>query len=251
MRYFLRIASDLRSNLFYLFLFEAGSNPIPHNFLNILSFAILPETCFISDCELPEMQLYIVDRIVTMISMRATIFNGTPRKDGNTAYLTSFISEKLKSKGATVEEIFLYPMTIKGCCNCGKCQKRKDSWCSIDDDMTSLYKKFIDSDIIIIASPIYMWNFTACTKAFIDRLHALYNHDFSFNAMKGKKIAFATTMGDDEFVASFAINAAVFFCEYFKCVYSGTIAIPFASKEQIARPLYQEKVNDFVTNLTE
>jgi len=157
----------------------------------------------------------------------------------------------LVSEDITVEEVFLYQMTIRGCSNCGRCRRRSDGQCSIEDDMTPLYRKFIESDVIIIASPIYMWNFTACMIAFIDRLHALCNKDFSFNAMSGKRIAIATTMGDDEFVAASAINTVMFFCEYFKCVYSGTIAIPFASKEQIARPLYREKIDDFVAKLTE
>lgn len=180
--------------------------------------------------------------------MDVVIFNGTPRIKGNTAELTKNIAGKMKDKNADVREIFLNPLNIKGCQNCGMCQKVEGK-CSIDDDMTPLYEAFKSADIVILASPIYMWYFTAPMKAFMDRLHALCNDDHSYNAMEGKKIAIAMTMGDDEFVAASAVNSVMFFCEYFKCIYSGTIAVPFASKEQIARPLYQEKINDFVESL--
>lgn len=178
--------------------------------------------------------------------MIVTIFNGTPRKNGNTAELTKCLISELRKEGHTADEVFLNDLDIKGCQNCGKCQKRSDGECSIHDDMTGLYKRFEESDAVIIASPIYMWNFTACAKAFIDRLHALCNEERTFNAMYGKKIAMAMTMGDDLFVAASAVNAMEFFCEYFECRYIGSLAVPYASKHQIARPMYQETIKDFV-----
>jgi multimeric flavodoxin WrbA len=183
------------------------------------------------------------------MAMRVRIFNGTPRKNGNTAALTRRIAEEFGDR-ADVKEFFLYDMNIKGCRNCGICQGPKgDGTCSIKDDMTALYHEFLAADVVIIASPIYMWNFTACTKAFLDRLHCLFRDDGSLNLMLGKRIAVATTMGDDIYVAASAVNAVEFFCQYFECKYCGAIAIPYASKEQIARPLYRETIKDFVTSL--
>lgn len=183
--------------------------------------------------------------------MDVVIFNGSPRRNGNTVGLTSLIKEEFISKNVTVKEIFLYPLDIRGCSNCGNCQTSGDGRCVMDDDMIPLYSEFIDANLVIIASPIYMWNLTACTKTFIERLHALCKaSDYSFNAMRGKRIALAVTMGDDEFVAASAVNAMMFFCEYFRCVYSGTIAVPFADEEQISGPACMKKVRDFVQRLS-
>jgi multimeric flavodoxin WrbA len=183
--------------------------------------------------------------------MKVTIFNGSPRRNGNTAAMTVSLAEKLRSAGATVKEHFLYRMDIKGCMNCDACRAGDGlSECAIKDDAIRLLEEFAGSDLIILASPIYMWHLTASMNAFIERLHALCRHDTSVNRMEGKKIAIAMTMGDDEYVAADAVNSLLHFCEYFKIVYVGAFAVPFADKEQITRPLYQEKMRDFVNRIT-
>jgi hypothetical protein len=67
--------------------------------------------------------------------------------------------------------------------------------------------------------------------------------------MKGKRIAIAMTMGDDEYVAADVVTSLLMFCEYFEMRYEGAFAVPFADKEQIMRPLYQEKMQDFVSKI--
>ena len=183
--------------------------------------------------------------------MKVTIFNGSPRKKGNTATLTASLKDKIKAAGASVSEYFLYHMDIKGCMNCGSC-RTKDGLkeCVIKDDAVKLLDKFVSSDLIIFASPIYMWHLTASLNAFIERLHSLCRHDDpAVNRMKGKRIAMAMTMGDDEYVAADAVNAMIMFCDYFEIRYEGAFAVPFAGKEQIMRPLYQEKMDDFVKKI--
>jgi len=183
--------------------------------------------------------------------MKVTIFNGTPRKNGNTAAMTGSLAEKLRSGGAETKEYFLYDMNIKGCMNCGACHAKKGlSECAIKDDAILLLKEFLASDLVVLASPVYMWHLTASMNAFIERLHSLCRHDGDMtNLIEGKKIAIAMTMGDDEYVASDIVNSLLHFCEYFKIVYAGAFAVPFANKEQIKRPLYQEKMQDFVNKI--
>ena len=182
--------------------------------------------------------------------MKVTIFNGSPRKNGNTAAMTSSLKEKITSCGGKVNEHFLYRMEIKGCMNCGTCQSEKGmKECAIKDDAILLLKDFLSSDLVIFASPIYMWHLTASLNAFIERLHSLCNHGIPMNKMKGKRIAMAMTMGDDEYVAGDVVNSLLFFCEYFDLEYAGAFAVPFASEEQILRPMYQEKMQDFVRKI--
>jgi len=183
--------------------------------------------------------------------MKVTIFNGSPRKNGNTAAMTSSLKEKLKAAGADAEEYFLYDMKIKGCMNCNACRSSDAlKECAIKDDANALLKKFVSSDLIVFASPIYMWHLTASLNAFIERLHSLCRHEPpAVNKMKGKRIAIAMTMGDDEYVAADVVNSLIMFCGYFEIVYAGAFAVPFADKEQIMRPLYQEKMRDFVNKI--
>ncbi|MCL1983775.1 MAG: flavodoxin family protein [Methanomassiliicoccaceae archaeon] len=184
--------------------------------------------------------------------MKVTIFNGSPRKNGNTAAMTSSLADKLKAKGAEVSEHFLYHMDIKGCMNCGVCRSGDElKECAIKDDGIRMVKEFVSSDIVIFATPIYMWHLTASMNAFIERLHSVCVHEGYVNRPEGKRIAIAMTMGDDEYVAADAVNSLLFFCEYFKLRYSGAYAVPFADKEQIMRPPNQERMQDFVNKIME
>jgi multimeric flavodoxin WrbA len=183
--------------------------------------------------------------------MKVTIFNGSPRKNGNTATMTLSLVEKMKAEGADVAEHFLYRMNIKGCMNCGAC--RTDDGlgrCAINDDVPKLLDEFLSSDLVIFASPVYMWHLTASLNAFVERLHSLCRHDApAVNKMEGKRVAIAMTMGDDEYVASDIVNSLILFLDYFKMEYAGSFAVPFADKKQIMRPMYQEKMSDFVKHV--
>ena len=184
--------------------------------------------------------------------MKAVIFNGSPRRSGNTSELTSCLRAELWSRGHSVEEYMLDGIDFCGCRNCGLCQKGPVEYCSIEDGMTPLYDVFVDADMIIIASPIYMWGITGPTKAFMDRLHALNREcDPEFNKIRGKKMALATTMGDEEMVAASASNAFQFFCEYFGASYRGTFAVPFATKDAVHSDLNMVRLNAFVDRLEE
>ncbi len=178
--------------------------------------------------------------------MKITIFSGTPRVDGYTSEVLKNLIPGLEETGNDVEVIRLFDKDIIGCNNCGICEKEgNEGQCAIDDDMDDIYPIVKETDLMILASPIYMWQFTACTKAFLERLHCMYD------SLAGKKVALVTTMGDDEFVASYAVTAMMDMCEYFHMTYLNTFAVPFADKDEVNRPLYKEKLNDFIFQITE
>jgi multimeric flavodoxin WrbA len=53
--------------------------------------------------------------------------------------------------------------------NCGYCGSEK--LCAFKDDMTTLYDLVLEADIIVAATPVYMWNMSGLLKTFYDRLH--------------------------------------------------------------------------------
>ena len=52
-------------------------------------------------------------------------FNGSPRKDWNTATLLNKALEGAASKGATTELIHLYDLNYKGCISCFACNAKR------------------------------------------------------------------------------------------------------------------------------
>jgi Multimeric flavodoxin WrbA len=178
--------------------------------------------------------------------MNVTIFNGSPRKNGNTSELVKRIMARAPDN-VGLESISLFDKKISGCMNCGACQKGPlPSYCTIDDDMRGLYDKFLSADVILLATPIYMWQFTPCMLAFLNRLHCLCRHSTPDNMMKGKKIAVCVTLGDEPEVTEFSVNGFKEFCEYFSLDYLGEIIIPYAEKEKISYGDYDEEVEMFI-----
>jgi multimeric flavodoxin WrbA len=102
--------------------------------------------------------------------MKVIAFNGSARKNGNTAILIKEVFSELDADGIETEMIQLAGKTIRGCTACGQCKKNKNMRCAIDDDFANeCIEKMLEADGIILASPTYFADVTAETKALIDR----------------------------------------------------------------------------------
>jgi len=102
--------------------------------------------------------------------MKVVAFNGSARKDGNTAILIRKVFAELEAEGIETELLQLAGKTIKGCIACGKCYKNKDKRCAVDNDVANeCIEKMIEADGIILGSPTYFSDLTAEIKALIDR----------------------------------------------------------------------------------
>ncbi|MBE9522479.1 MAG: flavodoxin family protein, partial [Proteobacteria bacterium] len=102
--------------------------------------------------------------------MKVVAFNGSARKNGNTAILVTHVLHELEKEGIKTELVQLAGKAIRGCTACYKCFQNKDQRCSVKDDVANeCIEKMIESDGIILASPTYFADVTAELKALIDR----------------------------------------------------------------------------------
>jgi multimeric flavodoxin WrbA len=102
--------------------------------------------------------------------MKVVAFNGSARKDGNTAILINQALEELEKQGIETEMIQLSGQRIRGCTACYKCFDNKDKKCAVTEDAMNEYiAKMLDADAIILASPTYFADVSAELKALIDR----------------------------------------------------------------------------------
>ncbi len=97
---------------------------------------------------------------------------GSPRKAGNTDILLQAALDSAAGAGATVWTLRCCDLEIRGCIECGSCDETGE--CVIDDDMTLVYPKLLESDVIVLASPIFFYTVPSQAKALIDRCQALY-----------------------------------------------------------------------------
>ena len=126
--------------------------------------------------------------------MKVLAILGSPLKDGNTAnLLNQYILGVNEGNRGDIEinEIYLHSKNIKNCNGCYWCKSGNES-CIIKDDMVDIYSLIEKVDTIIIATPVFVFNMTAQTKSFLDRLFALDS-----NALENKKMVLLTTYGDD------------------------------------------------------
>ena len=102
--------------------------------------------------------------------MKVVAFNGSGRVNGNTAILLKTVLDELSQEGIETEFLQLAGKTLQGCIACYKCFQNKDKKCSVDTDKLNEYlSKMIESDGILLGSPVYFTDVTAGIKALIDR----------------------------------------------------------------------------------
>jgi multimeric flavodoxin WrbA len=102
--------------------------------------------------------------------MKVVAFNGSARKDGNTAVLLRRVLQILEKEGIETELFQMAGQPIHGCTACGICRKVKNKQCKIVNDNINLYiEKMAEADGIILGSPTYFSMMTPEMKALVDR----------------------------------------------------------------------------------
>lgn len=102
--------------------------------------------------------------------MKVVAFNGSPRKDGNTASMIWAVFQELAKADIEVEMVQLAEQVLFPCKACGECSRTPDRRCIIKEDIiNSCVDKMIEADGIIFGSPVYFADVTAQMKILIDR----------------------------------------------------------------------------------
>jgi multimeric flavodoxin WrbA len=110
------------------------------------------------------------------VAMKITAFNGSPKGEaGNTNIMVSAFLEGAKAAGAEIESIFLNTKKINYCKACSSCIISGQGKCIIEDDMGDLVNKFVESDVVVLATPLYIDNISGMMKVFIDRFFCIGN----------------------------------------------------------------------------
>lgn len=123
------------------------------------------------------------------MSKKIVILNGSPHKNGNTSALVREFTKGAKNVGNTVTEFFLDSMNINGCKGCFGGHSSKECPCVQKDDMSKIYPVVKESDVIVLATPLYYWNMSGQIRITIDRLFALEEGDENLLRGHGKSSA--------------------------------------------------------------
>lgn len=134
--------------------------------------------------------------------MRCTVLFASPRGEkSNTLALLRPWLDAWRQAGHEAEVFSLYDMNIKPCSACRSCQ---NDWqrpaCVVQDDMQPIFGSVLQSDLLLLATPIYSWFCTPPMKAALDRL--VYAMEKYYgpagrgpSLLAGKTMAAVTTCG--------------------------------------------------------
>lgn len=122
--------------------------------------------------------------------MKIVVLTGSPRKNGNSAYLAEQFIKGAEEKG---HEVFRFDCAFKKVEPCRACNRcGMNGPCIFNDDFSELRPHLVEADMVVFATPMYYFGISAQMKRVIDRFYAINGQ------IKGapKKAAFLMTYAD-------------------------------------------------------
>jgi len=103
--------------------------------------------------------------------MKILAFNSSPRmENGATDIILDKFLAGAKDAGADIEKIYLKDKKINQCVGCFTCWTKTPGVCVFKDDISDLLEKVKKTDIIVFATPLYIFNMTSLMKIFVERM---------------------------------------------------------------------------------
>ena len=105
---------------------------------------------------------------------KVLVISASPRKNGNSDLLCDEFVRGASEAGHAVEKIRLAEKNVGFCSGCYACQNVSDEYgCVQKDDAEEIWRQIGETDLLVLATPIYSWYCTAEMKALMDRHYAL------------------------------------------------------------------------------
>ncbi|MFH0879842.1 MAG: NAD(P)H-dependent oxidoreductase [Lentisphaerota bacterium] len=101
--------------------------------------------------------------------MKLLALLGYPRQNGHTARMTQLFLKGAEAAGAEIQRVDLTTADIRPCRGCYSCWTKTPGQCVQKDAMAPLLEAFLDSDLVLIASPIYAFSVSSYVKHFMER----------------------------------------------------------------------------------
>lgn len=102
--------------------------------------------------------------------MKAVLVNGSPNKNGNTAFALGLVEEELKKADIVTERIEIGTDAIHGCTGCGYCGREENRKCVFNDDvLNGTLETLFSADALIVGSPVYYAGINGALKCYLDR----------------------------------------------------------------------------------
>lgn len=103
--------------------------------------------------------------------MKIVVLTGSPRRNGNSAYLADRFIQGAQEKGHEIYRFDCAFRQVEPCRACNRCGM--DGPCIFNDDFSELRPHLIEADMVVFATPMYYFGISAQMKRVIDRFYAI------------------------------------------------------------------------------
>ncbi len=105
--------------------------------------------------------------------MKILILQGSPRANGNTAWMAEEYKKFAEAAGHEVTLVNVSKKKIAGCLACEFCHNKGNGACIQKDDMQELYPLMAEAEVLVLAAPIYYFTLCAQIQAPIQRMYCV------------------------------------------------------------------------------
>ena len=103
--------------------------------------------------------------------MNILILQGSPRANGNTAWMADEFKKAAEAAGHCVTLVNVARKKIAGCLACEYCHGKGNGACVQKDDMQELQPLLEEAEALVLASPVYYFTMSAQIQAPIQRIY--------------------------------------------------------------------------------
>ena len=103
--------------------------------------------------------------------MNILILQGSPRANGNTAWMVEECRKAAEAAGHKVTLVDVAHKKIAGCMACEYCHGKGNGTCVQKDDMQEIYPLLAEAEVLVLAAPIYYFTMSAQIQAPIQRIY--------------------------------------------------------------------------------
>jgi multimeric flavodoxin WrbA len=106
-------------------------------------------------------------------AVKILAINGSHRGGrGATQYLIDLVAEGARAAGASFDDVALARQKIQRCLGCFACETRHPLRCVWDgkDDVAAIFQRMREADLLVLATPVYVFGLSSLLKAFLERL---------------------------------------------------------------------------------
>lgn len=127
--------------------------------------------------------------------MKIVILTGSPHKEGTSNTLVDAFIKGTKENKHEITRFDIPFLNVHPCIGCDHCGMNGP--CAWNDDMSKILDTILKSDMIVFATPIYYFGFSAQIKSAIDRF---YSRNSQIQRKHLKSVFIATAWNDDNHV---------------------------------------------------